>query len=204
MCAFCKRRSCHCANLALRDSGLQPVCGPINKQRLAKGPRGVEAGTSPDESARTKTPKTISLSGLSKQTSPNGSASQDSFFHPDFYCRPRNFTGSCCSCKGAARGLYHRSGISPCPEGLYSVVPIITQLRFADAIDRAGSHAAGRIKVAHALHTGVLVDHIQRAIAFADRLGRAIRDTCTASNAIFADFHGHSIFSIVNSDAMRP
>ena len=36
------------------------------------------------------------------------------FFHPDFYCRLRNFTESCL----AARGLYHRWGISPRPEDL--------------------------------------------------------------------------------------
>src|SRR6266508_7019077 len=28
-------------------------------------------------------------------------------------------------CEGSARGLYHRSGITPCPEGFYLVVEII-------------------------------------------------------------------------------
>jgi len=38
------------------------------------------------------------------------------FFHPDFNCRFRNFTGSTCFRLKKVRGLYRRSGISPCPE----------------------------------------------------------------------------------------
>src|SRR5687767_7628203 len=32
--------------------------------------------------------------------------------------------------EGSARGLYHRSGITPCPEGFYLVVVIISQFAF--------------------------------------------------------------------------
>ena len=49
-----------------------------------------------------------------------------------------------------ARGLYHRSGITPCPEGFIWLLPldaalheIITQLRFDDALDRANRLALG-------------------------------------------------------------
>ena len=60
-----------------------------------------------------------------------------------------------------ARGLYHRSGIAPCPEGFYlvfEIIPVsaancknlicghgycISQLRFDDAIDRANAHTLG-------------------------------------------------------------
>lgn len=44
------------------------------------------------------------------------------FFYPDYYCRLWNFTKSCAS----ARGLYHRSGVAPCPEGYYLFFCIIT------------------------------------------------------------------------------
>jgi len=68
-----------------------------------------------------------------------------SFFYPDYNCRLWNYTRSCFWSKGHlkrcaplfstascwtpyARGLYHRSGIAPCPEGFYLVIEIIPLL----------------------------------------------------------------------------
>ena len=98
-----------------------------------------------------------------------------------------------------ARGLYHRSGIAPCPEGRYLVVPIITQLRFDDALDRAGCLAARGVVMADALDTGGLVDHVQAAVAFADGFGGAIGHARAAGNAIVVDLHGHDGFSFIFS-----
>src|SRR5512135_3226246 len=83
-----------------------------------------------------------------------------------------------------ARGLYHRSGIAPCPEGFYLVVEIIPyralciSVCFDDAIHRANGHALRRIVMALALDTGFLIDDIEDAIPFADGFGRALRYAC--------------------------
>jgi len=51
------------------------------------------------------------------------------FFHPDFNCRYWSFTNSAPHPKCSARGLYRRSGISPCPEDrLFSCGTIIAPL----------------------------------------------------------------------------
>ena len=60
-----------------------------------------------------------------------------------------------------------------------------------NALDRADSHALRRVMVAFAFNTGGLIDHIQNAVALADRLGGALRDACPAGDAFFSDFHGH-------------
>jgi len=76
---------------------------------------------------RQKTPKTTFVFGASKQPV-RVNRPAISFFYPDYYCRPRNYTESCgfgvshCGHSKTARGLYHRSGIAPCPEGIYSIV----------------------------------------------------------------------------------
>lgn len=96
-----------------------------------------------------------------------------------------------------ARGLYHRSGITPCPEGFYLVTEIIPYraLRlsacFADAIDRANTNALGGIGMTHTFDTGARVDYIGNAIAFTDGLGGALRYACAAGDAFFANFHCH-------------
>jgi len=94
-----------------------------------------------------------------------------------------------------ARGLYRRSGIAPCPEGYYLVVCIITQLRFDDALDRAGADTFWRISVTFAFDAGCLVDNIQNAVAFADGFGGTFRYACAAGDAIFSDLHGHGFFT---------
>src|SRR5512140_3011532 len=60
-----------------------------------------------------------------------------------------------------------------------------------DALNRANRDALRRVMMALALHTGCLVDDIQHAITFADRLGWALGNACTASDALFGDLHGH-------------
>ena len=96
-----------------------------------------------------------------------------------------------------ARGLYHRSGITPCPEGFYLVVEIIiSQLCFDDAIDRANADALGGIVVSDTFDTGSLVDHVGDAIAFADGFGRAFGYACATGDAVFLNFHGHGSFSV--------
>jgi hypothetical protein len=73
---------------------------------------------------------------------------------------------------------------------------IITQLRFDDALNRANTHALGRIVVTFAFHAGFLIDHVQNAIAFANGLGWTFGDACAAGDAIFKNFHGHGSFSV--------
>ena len=103
-----------------------------------------------------------------------------------------------------ARGLYHRSGIAPCPEGFYLVDEIIpyrafcVSVCFDDAIDRANANALGRIVVTHALDTGCLVNHISDAIAFADGFGRAFRYACATGDALFSNLHCHGCYSFKN------
>src|SRR5512145_1131258 len=103
-----------------------------------------------------------------------------------------------------ARGLYHRSGIAPCPEGFYLVVKIIPywalciSVRFDNAIDGADSHALGGIVMALAFDTGGLIDHIGDAIAFGDGFGRAFRYACATGDAIFGNFHCHGSYSFKN------
>jgi hypothetical protein len=96
-----------------------------------------------------------------------------------------------------ARGLYHRSGIAPCPEGYYLVVKIIpvtgimTQLGFDDAFDRADFDAFGGVVMSFAFDAGGLVDDVEGAVAFADGFGGAVGDARAAGNTVFGDLHGH-------------
>lgn len=64
---------------------------------------------------------------------------------------------------------------------------------FDNTIDRAYRNALGRVSVTFAFDASWLVDH--ENIAFANGFGRAFGDTCTACNAVFHDFHWHSLFS---------
>ena len=106
--------------------------------------------------------------------------------------------------EGSARGLYHRSGITPCPEGFYLVVEIIPyralriSVRFDNAIDGADGHALGGIVMALAFDTGGLIDHIGDAIAFADGFGGAFGYARAAGDAIFGNFHCHDRYSFKN------
>ena len=96
-----------------------------------------------------------------------------------------------------ARGLYHRSGITPCPEGFYLIVEIIPyrarciSVRFDDAIDRADADALGGIMVTLAFDAGSLINDVGDAIAFADRFGRAFGYARATGDAIFSNFHCH-------------
>ena len=60
--------------------------------------------------------------GIQFKASSPGHGSRKIFFHPDLplreHCRCRSFNGSCLS----ARGLYRRSGFSPCPEVMRSQI----------------------------------------------------------------------------------
>jgi len=85
--------------------------------------------------------------------------------------------------------------VSPCPEGFYSVVLIIT-LCLDDALDRADRHALGCVGVTNTLDTGVSIDDVD-GVAFADGFGRAFRDARAAGNAVVLNFHCHSHFSFV-------
>ena len=69
---------------------------------------------------------------------------------------------------------------------------------FDDAIDRAHGDALGGIVMALTLDTGLLIDHIKDAIAFADRFGWAFRYACAAGDAIFKNFHCHVRYSFKN------
>ena len=66
---------------------------------------------------------------------------------------------------------------------------------FDYAVHRADRDAVRRVVVAFAFNAGGLIDHIQNAVAFADRFGRAFRDACTAGDAFFFNGHCHKIFS---------
>jgi len=114
----------------------------VKTKRLARNRRGAwNQADGPQTETLKQNPENMSVFGASKQTSPTNRP-VESFFHPDYHCRPRNYTGSCplvaegcplsqrgkTSLPEEARGLYHRSGISPCPEGNYSVEKIITSV----------------------------------------------------------------------------
>ena len=64
---------------------------------------------------------------------------------------------------------------------------------FDDALDRTRADAFGRIVMAFTFHTGVLIDDVQNAVAFADRFSRAFGDARAAGDALFSDFHGHVV-----------
>ncbi|MBV6400288.1 MAG: hypothetical protein CNIPEHKO_00571 [Anaerolineales bacterium] len=79
-----------------------------------------------------------------------------SFFHPDYDCRLWNYTSIVpydrLKSVVTARGLYRRSGIAPCPEGLYSVGAIITQRLLQLRFDLFGGVFIAREFVAFFLH----------------------------------------------------
>jgi hypothetical protein len=62
-----------------------------------------------------------------------------------------------------------------------------------DALHRAHGDALGRVIVPFALNACSLVNHIQNAIALADRLGGAFRNAGATGDALFVDFHGHGM-----------
>ena len=80
---------------------------------------------------RVKIPESLDLTGFAgTKKHPKGKLSgkriqhrngvPDRFFHPDCHCRYRSCTDSARK-NYAARGLYRRSGIAPCPETLLSL-----------------------------------------------------------------------------------
>jgi hypothetical protein len=135
------------------------------------------------------------------------------FFYPDYYCRPRNYTGSCllyaapvsqrrnCHCPKRLVGFTTDRELHPAPKVKYFVVKNYTTcglLGLDDAIHRADGNALGRIVVTDALDTGGLVNHVERAIAFADGFGGAFGHARTAGDAIVLNLHGHGLDFLFN------
>jgi hypothetical protein len=86
--------------------------------------------------------------------------------------------------------------MSPCPEGCYLVVQIITQLRFDDTLDRTDRNTLRRIMMTLALDAGFLIDNIGNAVTLVDRLGGTFGYAGATSDAIFGNFHGHGCYSV--------
>jgi hypothetical protein len=83
-------------------------------------------------------------------------------------------------------------------DGRLATIPFILInlifLSFNNTIDRADCNALRRVKVAFAFDAGIGIDHVD-GVAFADRLGRALGNACSARDAVIIDFHGHDFFS---------
>jgi hypothetical protein len=101
------------------------------------------------------------------------------------YTLPRRYVFDC-------QKLYHFRKQRPAkPAGRIELL-----LRLDDALDGADRSALGRVVVTNALHAGSLVDDVEYAVAFADGVGGAFRQACTASDAVFEDFHCHDLCSL--------
>lgn len=129
----------------------------IASQRLTCGARNQPEGHA--RGAETKKPENKIVFGASKQTCPRESASLPSSIQtltvgPGVSPGHAHLLVILSECEGSARGLYHRSGIAPCPEGSYSIVKNYTigrpkpsdgwkLLSFYDALYRADRNALG-------------------------------------------------------------
>ena len=120
------------------------------KKRREKSGRRIRTPLSPK---RIKIPKTARVSGGKSNQTRDESLS---FFYPDCYCRLWNYTSIVPYDRFKsvilARGLYRRSGIAPCPEGLYSVGAIITQTLLQLRFDLLGGVFVACEFVAFFLH----------------------------------------------------
>lgn len=68
---------------------------------------------------------------------------------------------------------------------------LVGQSGFDDGLHGADVNASGGIVMPLALNAGLLVDHVQDAVAFTDGFGGAFRHARAARDAIFCDLHGH-------------
>jgi hypothetical protein len=102
---------------------------------------------------------------------------------------------SCGASVTLPRRFYLVIVIIPCWAQVAQLVPNYISVRFDDAIDGADADTLGRIVMPLAFHAGGLIDHVGDAIAFADRLGGALRYARATGDAVFSNFHGHGRYS---------